>query len=331
MIFLECDLALYKRLTGYPLDSKGRPQLDANGVPKNREVIGPPRLNAFDRVWDAIKEVFIPVYPVLPSYGIRIPVLIGPGKMARGLKSDDPAALRSFTSGFEPANFRQVPVFDQNISDRNPETIWPCVTFRWINTEFPEQTQVYHDPFGAPNSTSYQDPTSPPIAIKNAQGNVVANGFTQNTQRPHPEAWNAIYAITAWSTNEIELALICDAIMALFPGKGAINVELQDGTTHACDMLLQRVETLDEGGDRIERGYGPNEDRPFARSFVYLIETYRDNTLNQFGTQGSQWATRSNPAIVQRLLELDTLMGIVADASTDMDLQELLPFTPGGS
>lgn len=316
MIFLETDLAVYKRLTGYPLDNTGRPLLDANGVPKNREIIGPPDLNGVEHIFDA-EGVSYPLNPVLPSYGIRIPTMLPPFRNQRSLSSRDPDALRAFIQGFDANSFRQVPVFDENITGVDFQNVWPCVSFRWSELEYAPGTFIYHDPFEQFNTTG-----SPATNIVNAQGEVIESGYSGLLIRPHPESWSPLYTITAWSKDKMEMMLIADQIMQMFPGKGALNVTWKSGEVHACDMLLQRVVTLDEGHDEVQRTQSPEAERYFARAFVYLIEGYRDNTTNQFGTQDITATTN----ILQRLLEIDTLMaGVAQQPSTDGNSQELEP------
>jgi hypothetical protein len=318
-LFAETDLAIYKRLTGYPLDSKGRPLLDATGVPVNREVIGPPEMNGYDKIWDAPNQKFIEAPPQLPSYGVRVPLAKQGQTGARGLTNQDPDALRPFALGFEPNSFRQVPVFDQNLSSRKYDDIWPCVTFRWNEVEFEPGTYVFHDPIG------YNDPTSAPVAIKNRLGQTIESGYAQNVRRRHPESWNPYYTISAWAKTLIELQFITQQIMYLFPGKGALTIEFQDGRKHTCDMLLQRTLVLDESRDEVPGTQGPEEQRGYGRAFVYLVEGYLDNTTNQFGVQD----VRSNPAVIQRLFEIDNIMtGIAQPPSTDLNLQELAPIPP---
>lgn len=324
MISLETDLAIYKRLTGYPLDAKGRPALDEKtGIPINREVIGPPDLNLVEHTYDPNTDTLTPLLPRLPSYGIRLPSRKAGFTGLRGLTSNDPAAYRPFEAGYEPNNFVQVPVFDQNTSGRKWDDVWPCVTFRWMGLEPDPAVSVYHDPFGGP------DPTSLPVQIKNDQGVVVASGFDQVTIRPHPEGWLLLYAITARAKNQTDLALIETQIMQLFPARGAINVTFMDGSTHACDMLLRRVVTLDDGQDNVLLTHGPEEQRDFARAFIYVVEGYMDNTANKFGVQGTQWATRNAPAIIERIMEIGKLMdGVVSDLQTeDLNSKELNAFT----
>lgn len=321
MLFLEVDLAIYTRLVGAPLNSKGLPIVDNNGVPVNRAVIGPPDLNPNLFIYDTVSGAPIPQRPLLPSYGIRIPTLVPPYKALRGLTSRDPDAMRIFTAGFDPNTFRQVPVFDQNINDRKYDDVWPAVTFRWSDTEYEPKTFMYHDPIGA-----FDTKTSAPVNIQGAAGvGTIESGYAAALIRPHPESWNVIYTISAWSKDSVELELICAQIMYLFNGKGAIDVTWQNGEVHTCDMLLQRVVNLDERGDEVTPGIGAEEARPFGRAYVYLIEAYLDNTTNQFGVHD----VRSVPTVVERLIEIDNIVaGTIETPSTDFNTLELAPIPP---
>jgi hypothetical protein len=235
------------------------------------------------------------------------------------LNSLAPDALPLFDK-FEPGTFRQVPVFDQNITGRNIEDIWPCVTFRMITFDFDGSTFVFHDPF------KVQDTTSEPVAILNRNGETVQSGFSKNLVRPHPEGWKMTYAITAYAKNTVEMGLICAEISRLFPARGAVNVTFASGEVHACDMLLQRTETLDEGGDQVQMTRGAEQQRSLAKAFIYVLEGYADNTVNKFGVRD----TRSVVAVRERLLELDQIMSDLAviDGKTeDLNLGELKPIT----
>jgi len=311
MFPLEVDWAIYKRLVGFPLDSSGRPRLDpATGLPVNREVIGPPDLNPYERIYDEATGEFTTVYPRLPSYGVRIPLVKGP-RAPQGITTFNPDGLPLFDK-LERNAFKQVPVFDQNITGRKIEDIWPCVTFRWSGLDFDPRVFVYHDPFGAP------DTSSPPYSVLNRDGAVVQSGFEKNIVRPHPESWPMTYVITAFAKSEIELGLICSQIVRLFPGRGALNVEFADGTVHPCDMLLQRTETLDEGGDQVLMTRGGEEQRGFVRAFVYTVEAYTDNTVNAYGSDDIRKVT----AIKERILELDSVMGGLATKESEQDLNQ---------
>lgn len=332
MLLIECDLAIYKRLTGYPLDAKGRPQVDQTGRPINREVIGPPGLNPSDTIWDPINKVLIPNLPLLPSYGIRVPTAIAPSRNERGLTSLDPAALpQRLQDRFNTNSFMQIPVFDINVTGRKYEDFWPCVTFGWGDLTPDPSTYMYYSDFGAKGSVSHQDPTSAPITIRNRNGLALASGFQNNVSRPEPEGWSVFYEITARSKNSTEHKLICGEIMKLFPAKGAINITLMDGTVCSRDMLLQDIERDDPFGDAVLMTQGGEQQREFVRKYVYLIETYLDNASNQFGIQDSYWATRNQHPVLQRIFEIeDAVTGAIEDRAHDVNLDVLTPFTPGG-
>ncbi len=318
MIFLEVDLAIYKRLTGYPIDHHGRPQTDGAGIPINRERIGPPGMNPSERAYNSETEEFTPIYPVLPSYGIRIPMMTGTFRGQHGSTSYDPASIPLFER-FEPHTFRQVPVFDQNITGRKIDDVWPCVTFRWFGLDFDPKVFIYHDPFISPDTTSEL------VQIRNSEGLLVQEGYAHNLVRPHPDSWPMMYVITAYAKTHIEMGLICAEIIRLFPARGAINVQFASGEVHPCDMVLQRTETLDEGGDQALLVRGPEDQRGLARAFIYSVESYIDNTVNKFGVLDTQ----SVVAVRERLLELDLIMGdlSIQNDNRDMNLGELEPIT----
>jgi|FreactcultureFD7_1027221.scaffolds.fasta_scaffold01344_7 hypothetical protein len=311
MMFLELDLAVYKRLTGYPLDTQGRPKLADDGRPINREVIGPPGMYQFEKVYDPINKTYVPVYPTLPSYGIRIPQFKAPYRGQKGQSTFNPEALS--INNIEPNVFKQIPVFDQNVTNRDFEKYWPCVTFRWSSIAAQPNTYIYDDPFGGP------DPSASPIDIKNQYGDIIASGVTSNLRRPVPDSWDVLYTITVHSKESIEMSLMCAEVLKLFPMKGAITVTFMDGTTHTCNMLFQRsiVQDLDNIGMA-----GEENQRSFTRAFVYLIEAYFDNTSNKFGIQDSAFATTSYPTIVERIFELDSIMGNLAASQQTADFNQ---------
>lgn len=322
MIFLELDLAIYKRLTGFPLDSNGRPQLGTDGHPINREVIGPPDLNPLEKVWDEANQQFIPVYPTLPSYGIRLPMPKNSQDAKRPLSSHSPPTSPTAYGRFEPNSFRQVPVFDQNLEGRKHTDIYPAVTFRWIDLEPDPDVFIYHDPF------CNQDQGSTPVELRNAQGDVIQTGYSQNIVRPAPDGWKPVYMIVAWAKTLWEVALMSAQIAALFPQKGAITLINQDGRPDTCDMLLERNVTIDP--DNLPLAQAEEENRLFGRGFVYSIDVHLDNTTNEYGIQGSPIAARKTPAIIERLLELDLLMqGVAITQQRELDLNalELKPIT----
>lgn len=299
MLFVETDFAIYKRLVGYPVDDKGRPMVDTLGVPTNREVIGPPNYN------------FDGSPPLLPSYGIRLPTMPAPHRAQRGLTSRDPDAVRQFLAGFDPLSFRQVPVFDQNISGRKVDDLWPCVTFRLNGARFDPSVHVYDDPFMVP------DPSSASVTIMNQWGDTIDTGRVGALIRPHPESYVATYVITGHSKNLTEMNLILGQILYLFPARGGLTITLQDGSTHTCDMLLQRIVNL-KGDEEALLTLDLDEEREQSWACIYEVETYLDNSTNQFGVQDIY----ARPVVVQRILELDDIQGRMIEQPYDMNTRE---------
>ena len=321
MFLLEAEYAIYKRLTGYPLDSQGRPLLGADNVPVNREVIGPPDMYPNEKILNPVTLEMEPQYPLMPSYGVRLPLLKAPSRPGEGLITNNPSATRAL-EGYHTNSIRQVPVFDLNAEGREWSKIWPCVTFKMLQPEFDPRVYIYHDPFGA------EDLESPRVDIRNKYGDIIKSGYDKSTRRPHPESWVAEWAIVARSKSQVELALLCSEIIKLFPARGALLVDRIDGTRQAVDMIYRRSESDDEGGDRTFGTASPDNQRGLARAFIYAVELYFDNSGDSFGVQDSPLAATRAANVSQRIVELfDLQSGLVETPATDVNLQELDPIT----
>jgi hypothetical protein len=281
VISLELDLAIYRRLTGAPLDRTGRPVLDPiSKIPVNTYRILPPDHGGGTG----------------PSYGIRIPMLKHPHDLGNYLTTQDQSALPLF-KGFADT-FRQVPVFNENIMGRGWPDVWPCVTFRWNDMDFNESVFMYSDPF------EYDDTASDNIDIVNRNGDTIQQGYSANYVRPEPDSYKMTYAITARCKNIIELGLVSTQITYLFPARGSIEVEFASGEKHACDMLQKHIVTADDMKDNIMMSAGGEEQRSYARMFVYDIEAYVDNTVNRYGISDIM---RNGTLIYHRILELQNM------------------------
>lgn len=281
MISLELDLAIYRRLTGAPLDKTGRPVLDPiTKIPVNNYRILPPDHGGGTG----------------PSYGVRVPMIRHPHDLGNYLTTQDQSALPLF-KGFADT-FRQVPVFSENILGRGWPDVWPCVTFRWNEMEFNENVFMYSDPF------EYDDQTSDLVDITNRNGDVIQQGYSARFERPEPDSYIMTYAITARAKNIIDLGLVCTQITYLFPARGSIEVEFASGEKNTFDMLQKHVLTVDEMKDNILMATTGEEQRNYARMFVYDIEAYVDNTVNKYGISD---IIRSSTLIYQRILELQNM------------------------
>lgn len=262
MFLLAADLAVFRRLTGAPLDNQGKPVLGADGIPTNRWLPGPPEING-------VKQ---------PSYGLRLPVLKSPHDTSHGLTSKDPDAYRPYELGFDPAGFRQVPVFDENVENRKWADIWPCVTFSLQDMSPNTTTAVYGDPF------VYEDTTTALVDAVDGEGNVIKSGREGLLVQPHPESWDLVFAIRIYSKSSIEFKLLCSQLLQLFPARSSIEIDFMDGSVHCCDMFQTWSQNLDLRGENIKKSMDPTEQAHYSRAFFYKIEGYLDNFGNRFGS-----------------------------------------------
>jgi hypothetical protein len=279
MAYLAIDLAIYERLTGAPLDGQGRPLLDSRGVPRNRSCIAPP------------------LHPKvrLPSYGIRIPQIKENAANSEQVVRPSDILLRSW---------RQVPVFSDNMTGELFQNAWPAVSFYWFGESFNGSTYVYADPFIEP------DPGAPTVEINNRE----LSGPTRARYRGHPDAYDVTYVIRAWALDPTELRLICKRIKELFPARGALEVEQANGDKTVFDMMLESVENLDESGQNVEASIEA-EQRNYSRGFIYRIEAYEDNTMDE----ASMWVETT---VRSRLLELARVQGTLVENVGLVDLPE---------
>ncbi len=315
MLFLETSLAIFKRLTGYPLDQHGHPLVDPRtGIPLNRELIGPPDLNSINRQKDTVSGKWIDIPPRLPSYGVRVPMFsAAPG--ARGNATDDPSARNGY-KGFVPTAMKQIPVFEMGTTGKKWEDTFPSVSFRW--TAFDNGKDVpFHEPYVD------EDLSGPLRTLLDEAGDVVAQGYDHKIVRPMPDQVNVTFMIVCSARNTTEMGLICNSVMELFPQKTALIVHLQDGSEHACDMFRDRVVSYDEGGDFVIATQGPEDQHQLMRAFYYTVEAYMDNTTNQFGVQNTPLAARRMATIMDTMFEIATLQDNLVRATLELTAEAL--------
>lgn len=301
MNFLAVDLALYERLVGAPLSSRGTPKTDARGIPVNRLLLAPPGA---------------PMTRT-PSYGVRVPVL----RQGVGASKDATRALRP-NKDFVFNTHQQIPVFPVNIESREWPTVWPSVTFYWYDLLFNPSTYTYADQFCEPADGT------PELEVTNRNGEVIASGPREQTFRAHPEPYDATYVIRTFSKSFAETKWMSKAILDLFPARGVLEVEQADGSKLALDMSLDRVENLDEMGQNVAMS-AEGEQRFFSRGFIYTVEGYADNTggFNALecgrggGGPNGSWTERS---ITDRILELADMQNNLL-ATCDIDDIEANP------
>lgn len=284
MLSLTVDLAIFKRLTGWPLDSNGRPEVDpVTHVPVNRVMVGPPRLNGVPQ----------------PSYGVRIPVSRY-GVKSFDLTTGSPETTKVNYDGYEPDVFRQIPVFWEGTSGRDWESIWPCVIFGQTGVQ-PGSIFVYYDDIETP------DPSQGTIIV---DGQEVPAGYFLS---PHPENKNLQYAIKVFAKTATELSLISAAVERLFPERTALYVERADGSIICYDMFRYLVDDLSTRPSDKEKSLVGDE-RFYGRAYNYRVEAYDDYTVQAFGDMYSQ-ARESR--ILEYLMEIAEAQAPLITVSTE--------------
>lgn len=261
-MFLALDLAIFERLVGAPLDGNGDPKRDARGIPVNRLLIAPP------------------LHPKrhLPSYGVRIPDMKRGVDVTRGRSTDNPKPFHPHKD-FTHKSSRRVPILPLNIEGRSWDVVWPCITFSWYDMVF-GSAYVYADPFCA------ADRSAPTVQATDRNGSVVASGPKRLAFRNHPEPYDVTYSIRAYAKSLYEVSVMVEAIKRIFPGKGAIEVEQADGSRLALDMMFNRLENLDVGGQNVPMAAEHDDQRHFSRALIYTVEGYTDNTGEFDGDDG---------------------------------------------
>jgi len=311
---LAIDLAIFERLTGAPLDSKGYPQLDKNRIPTNRSVIGPPNSLGPDALKAETDEGADLIANLFPSYGIRIPVQKKGQEISGGLSTQNPQALKLFEDGWKNHAFRQVPIFNRNIEGRKFEDVWPCIVFYWSDMDFDESTFVFDDPFCGPTADSAEQQVQQP------DGTIVTGNAPLTQWRSHPDPWSPQYTIRTYSKNLFETLWMVRGIQQLFRPRGGLIVKQADGTDLVVDMLYDSFQNMDVGTYDLASSESPKEQSYYSRAFTYTIEGYLDNTIpegseNGFGLNpGDSWITQDT--IRQRCLELANIRDEVLETTT---------------
>lgn len=296
MLSLSVDLAIFKRLTGAPLDSQGRPVVDAEQVPVNRNLVGPVRLNGERQ----------------PSYGVRIPVAL-PEVREFDLNTTSPETRKIHADGFYTDVFKQVTVYWEGTSGRDWNVITPCVVFGDTGIQATNMF-VHYDDFVLP------DPDAGTMTLES--GEVVPAGFLVS---PHPEQRIITYAIKVFARTKVEMSLICDQVERLFPTRGAIFVELANNTEVAYDMTRYGEDNLSYRPDDKDRSLFGDE-RFYGKAFLYRVEAYHDYTLRAFGDQFSQQHEAAILSYVMELVDKQTptlVMDIEEVTATPLQLQPI--------
>jgi hypothetical protein len=274
-------LALFERLTGYPLDSTGRPMVDpATGRPVNRH----------------------------GSYGIRFPT---PRETvsSTALSTDNPSALRLFGRGFHSNVYNQVPVFMEGPDSVRFEDVWPCVSF--VESDIVPNAGdpfVYYDPIVDRSGSA---------TVTNDVNDYELTGADQIITRAHPEPFLQMVTIKVYSKDPVERTFINRAVLHAMKTKSAISVEQGDGSFRMIDYFLDRVAYFDQGeAFSPNTATGPTHDRYLCTAFTYMFETHLDNSVQGFGTLDIQ---EPQDTILHRILEIRGHQERLFDGRVDLE------------
>lgn len=273
---LAVDLAIFKRLVGAPLDSLGRPEVDANQVPVNRLLPGPVRLRGVPQ----------------PSYGMRIPVARYDLKTF-DLKSTSPETVKVYADGFYQDVYTQVPVFWEGTNARDWDSVFPSVIFGNTGT-------LTSDVYVAADDIVIPDPAAGTQLLED--GTEVPSGFIVS---PHPEQQISLYALKVFAKTRSELVLLCAQLERLFPQRTALYVERADGTVLPFDMIRISEDDLSLRPTDKEKSFMGDE-RFYGRAYNYKVEGYKDFESSGFGDQFSQQREATILSYVMALVDAQT-------------------------
>jgi hypothetical protein len=281
--------AIYRRLVGYPLDNRGRPQLGSDGKPRNIE----------------------------GSWGLRLPSRkTGASQAAQG----DVDLHRFGARGYEAKNYVQVPVFLEGVDARRWTSVFPSASFMMSDIQGGE-AYVYdladgEDGIGADTGTQ---------TITNNVTGYTYEATDQRRTRKHPEPWDVFVTVTLRSREPFELAMLERALLILFGKKGAIQVEQLDGSHRVIDYVQERYAVGHEGeANDPDEGIGGERSAFLKSSLTYRFETSLDNSVVGFGTD--DFTTQQ--MVSERLLEIYQGVEALAADSLEFETVRLEDLTP---
>lgn len=269
-------LAVFKRLTGYPLDSSGNPRLNAEGRPLNAE----------------------------GSFGLRLP-LRREGAGAKTPQTSIPDDFRFGEIGYRKRQYRQVPVYLDGIEVKRWKSVFPSCSVS-ISDITEAEDYVYDTADGSDGICTAVGSTTVPTSTGGTR--TVPDSLVI---RKHPETWRVYVTICLYATNPIEMAMLERALLTIFQQKGSIRVEQLDGSSLVRDMVFERYSNMDQG-DLYDPGQGIGaEGRSFLkRAFTYRVETVLDNSVDGFGSEGDYVYEKT---ILETYLEIATIQNVLLE------------------
>lgn len=266
---LSLTFALFRRLSGYPLDSHGRPQTDpATQRPLN----------------------------VDGKFGMRIPLQLN-GNARTVLGTDNPDAIKLFEKGLAKDAYAQVPVYLRGTENRDWQNIWPCVTYQKVDETQGSMQWTYSD--------TIADHGNGTATIVNPVSGATATEADYYNVRRRGNVFDVWFVFSLWSKNNVEMILLEAAFKRLFDRQGSIIIDTQDGTLFPVNYERKRYQVLDQGnpGDPAA-GPGRTEESYFRRDITYAFWLMEDNSVNGFGN----YDINREYTILQRILQAqDTL------------------------
>lgn len=248
MMELALMFAIFRRLSGYPLDAQGNARRDTSGTLLNR---------------DGVQGVVIPM---------RLQ-----GQERSDLGTDNPDALRLFDQGFSRTALRKVPVWLRGTNDRRWTDVWPCISMMKVDdTAGTIQWSYREDLFMSSSGTqTIRDPGT---------GVAVDTTYDTFTTRVRPGTWDLWFTFSLWSKDPLEMALMEDAVKGMWDRQGSLPVDNAAGEVMYVNYVRERYAIVDGGGTADpERGVGPTTDSYLRRDYTYRFETMLDNSVNGFG------------------------------------------------
>lgn len=248
--------AIFRRLTGLPLDSSGRP-LMRDGVLANIE----------------------------QSPGLRIPTInsarLSGGKVGMVSTMAPAGAGSSVQAAFDQNSYRQIPVFIDGLDNRAWESVYPSCSVSYADVR-PGDDGNYFSLSGDSGNLDTAE-TGSVQAVDPDTGEVLGTTPDTVTVRPHPRPYVLEIVFTLQATNLIEMMMLERAFLALWDGKLGLLLHQFNGQEIRADYQFSRYIVMDQGEpydpQKGVEGTGP---AALKRGFVFTFETWLDNSVRGF-------------------------------------------------
>jgi hypothetical protein len=173
-----------------------------------------------------------------------------------------------------PNQFQPVPVFKRSGSGKEWRDQYPAIVYDLVSAQ-PRGAlaPVGQNLIRVPN-------TSPTATVRDAQGRIIQQGQTMITAVPPPIPFDVLVQIECQSRIQYEAMLLVQAVLAVFPARGALNLPFASGLRHLCDMMLMDSIVLTEDEDVALSASGDSHGAYREHRYVmtYLVEAFQDTT-----------------------------------------------------